>query len=269
MPSPFPGMDPYLESEIHWSGLHYSLIGAMSNALNAALPEAYVARPQQRCWVESTDKYTFSDVSVHIASESPAIYGAARKKRGGAKTITQSDAPIRISATEESSREPFLQILRAADHSKVVAEIELLSHSNKRLGSDGRQLYLEKQRNLLHSHTHLVEIDLLRAGEHTAACPKAVLRKYGSWDYLVCIHPALTENEYFVWLKAVRDRLPKIQIPLEDPGAEVELDLQAVFDECYDLGAYSRELKYNAPPEPPLSPEDADWAAELLKKARK
>ena len=43
MPSPFPGMDPYLESWIWW-GFHRSLICALSAQLNAKLPRHYVAR---------------------------------------------------------------------------------------------------------------------------------------------------------------------------------------------------------------------------------
>ncbi len=30
MPSPFPGMDPYLEDSIEWSDLRFRLIGAIS-----------------------------------------------------------------------------------------------------------------------------------------------------------------------------------------------------------------------------------------------
>ncbi|MGH3577865.1 MAG: DUF4058 family protein, partial [Mycobacterium sp.] len=51
------------------------------------------------------------------------------------------------------------------------AVIEVLSPANKAAGSEGRRLYLAKQRQLLESQTHLLEIDVLRQGEHTAAPP--------------------------------------------------------------------------------------------------
>ncbi len=270
MRTPFPGMDPYLEHENYWSGLHGTLIAEMQRALNAALPEKYVARTEQRCWIEPTDKYIVPDVSVHIVSEGAPPYGAIRRPRAGQpKKLKSLDAPIKISATEDAHKERFLQIVDVRDTSKVIVEIELLSHSNKRLRDVGRELYQEKQRNVLHSRTHFIEIDLLRSGEHTVACPKTFLNKHGRWDYLVCLHPACTECEFFVWLKTVRDSLPTIQIPLEKQGEEVELDLQAALNESYKAGAFFKLLKYNAPPVPPLSPEDTDWAAELLKKVRK
>ena len=39
MPSPFPGMDPYLESPSFWGELHSSLITALYLDLNARLPD--------------------------------------------------------------------------------------------------------------------------------------------------------------------------------------------------------------------------------------
>jgi hypothetical protein len=46
----------------------------------------------------------------------------------------------------------------------------------------------------------------------------------------------------------------------------VVLDLQQVVDEAYETGRYDR-ADYRRPLKPPLSPEDAAWAAELLRKA--
>ena len=46
------------------------------------------------------------------------------------------------------------------------------------------------------------------------------------------------------------------------------LDLQALVDQVYVAGRYHL-LDYTVELEPPLSPEDADWAAELLKAAGK
>jgi hypothetical protein len=56
----------------------------------------------------------------------------------------------------------------------MVTVMEILSPSNK-VGI-GRQEYLRKQQQLLSSGSYLVEIDLLRAGEHSVACPVLVFR---------------------------------------------------------------------------------------------
>ena len=47
---------------------------------------------------------------------------------------------------------------------RVVTVIEILSPTNK-LPGEGRRQYEQKRMNLLATYTHLVEIDLLRAGQ--------------------------------------------------------------------------------------------------------
>jgi len=44
MPSPFPGMDPYLESPDWFPDLHGSLIILMKGMLQRSLPESYVKK---------------------------------------------------------------------------------------------------------------------------------------------------------------------------------------------------------------------------------
>ena len=47
MPSPFPGMDPYLEASGLWESFHPWLIPACTESLNRQLPEPYVAQIQR------------------------------------------------------------------------------------------------------------------------------------------------------------------------------------------------------------------------------
>ena len=48
--SPFPGMDPYLESR--WSDVHAKLIGFIGGAIQTQLPRALRARAEERVLVE-------------------------------------------------------------------------------------------------------------------------------------------------------------------------------------------------------------------------
>lgn len=66
-------------------------------------------------------------------------------------------------------------------------------------------------------------------------------------------------------LFTVRQRLPRVRVPLTGDDPDVVLDLQAVFDRCYDAAAYARSLDYRQPPVPPLRPADAEWADALLR----
>jgi Protein of unknown function (DUF4058) len=52
MPSPFPGMDPYLESPDWFPNLHDGLIFTIQAALQSRLPLPYYARTRQHVWLD-------------------------------------------------------------------------------------------------------------------------------------------------------------------------------------------------------------------------
>src|SRR5262249_54982642 len=55
MPSPFPGMDPYLENPAVWSDFHSTFLMCIRAELNKILPEHYVARWDRHVWVDEPD----------------------------------------------------------------------------------------------------------------------------------------------------------------------------------------------------------------------
>ena len=55
MPSPFPGMDPYLESPTIWPDVHHELISEIRAALNPSLRPRYVARVELRLYISDDD----------------------------------------------------------------------------------------------------------------------------------------------------------------------------------------------------------------------
>src|SRR5436190_12812810 len=76
MPSPFPGMDPYLETPALWSDFHASFILYWRDALLDHLPDNYEARIDEKVQVvEYTarlGKLLEPDVAVTQRSPSPA-----------------------------------------------------------------------------------------------------------------------------------------------------------------------------------------------------
>ena len=260
MPSPFPGMDPYLEHSDRWPGVHQGFITYAQEALNTTLPERYVADIGERLYVVQPDRDIYPDVAVleHPPVETPT------PRREGERAVV-SDPPFVLTIEPVEIREVFIEILSVGDEDRVVSVIEVLSPSNKTSGSEGRQLYLTKQREILESQTHLIEIDLLRRGKHTVAPPRERLLRQGRWDYLVSLHRGGQGKRYEVWAITVRQRLPRIRVPLTDGDPDVVLDLQAVFERCYDAGAYARRLDYRRDPPTPLEGDDVTWATVLLR----
>lgn len=129
MPSPFPGMDPYLENPALWRGVQRRLAVYAGDVLSAALGERYFVDLAERSYV-----------------------------------LEEHDAAVLLRIEEAVEvREPRL-VVEDVEAREVVAVVEVLSPTNKVLGSAGREAYLEKRREVLRSPSHLVEIDLLRAG---------------------------------------------------------------------------------------------------------
>src|SRR5881394_4258375 len=60
MPSPFPGMDPYLEDEKIWPAFHHQLVSCLYQVLLPSLVDRYRARVGQRHYV--TEQALFTSV---------------------------------------------------------------------------------------------------------------------------------------------------------------------------------------------------------------
>ena len=122
-----------------------------------------------------------------------------------------------------------------------------------------RDAYEQKRRAILDGPVHLVEIDLLRAGERLPVLDPP------ECDYLVSVSRAEDRPVVDLWPFSVRDPLPTVPIPLRD-GANVSLDLRALLDAIWSVSSYESRI-YRQSPDPPLSPEDAAWAAGILTEA--
>lgn len=252
MPSPFPGMDPYLESVEKWGGLHHLLITSTVAQLQPALNQrGYYADPGERVWLSESERTILPDVVLARGNRS-----VSRVAPGG--TLV-ADEPVRV--RREEFREPFIDIRDSATH-RVIAGIEFISPSNK-LSRDGRKLYRRKQRDTQKHGIHLVEIDLTRRGSPIVDLPIEILRAE-KCDYLANLvrHRRLDFEYYPIHL---RDRLPKIRLPLRAGDEDAVLDLQQAFDDAYDTGPYAVRVDYSIVCDPPFGELDAEWANELLK----
>jgi hypothetical protein len=260
MPSPFPGMDPYLESPRLWPDVHHSLISAIRAQLNPQLRPKYVARVEERVYVSDEGdpgrRAIVPDVHV-VERRGDRIAGAA------ASSVANVAEPVPVvELLEQEVHEPFVEILSASGRD-VVAVIEVLSPANKTRGARGRDEYEAKRRQVMHSGTHLVEIDLLRQGDPVFAGQAVPAHDYGV--YLSRAVEGTRERRGLFWPILLRQRLPAVHIPLRAADADVAVDLQAVLDAIYDEASYDADLDYRAAPDVPLSYEAAHWAEGVLR----
>lgn len=262
MPSPFPGMDPYLEHPAIFPDLHDRMIVYVSEFLQPLLPPNYYTGIGSRVWVEPSQRLIGPGARVLRSDGKPEN---GEDGAGGIAILTRTK-PVVIKVIAEERRETLVEIYsRLDDHERLVASIEILSPTNKTKGL-GRETYLRKQEEILHSQVHLIEVDLLREGEYTLAVPfELAWDRVGPFDYLACVHPFDKPGEFLVYAVMLGEKLPEIAIPLLPSDGAVKLDLQAVFDRAYDLGPYRRQVHYaTTTPTPPLSGGQLEWAKGIL-----
>ena len=264
MPSPFPGMDPWLERNL-FGDLHSSLIYLVRGALNAAMPANYFARGSHLVWVDDELRRE-PDVGVFGRPSRRSAGRHTDEADGGGLATLAGAVPVAERKVLEPWEQPYLEIYDA-DGDRLVTVVEVVSRSNKRAGP-GRVAYEQKQDECRLGGVHLVEIDLLRAGPHATAVPPADLRRAaGMFDYHVSIAVAGRTMQYYAVPFRLADRLPVVPVPL-DPGVEpVRVDLQPLLDTSYDTGRYAASVRYHLPPDPPLTPEQVAWAADRLRAA--
>ena len=256
MPSPFPGMDPYLEAPAIWQDFHHSFIDEMRAKLVPKVRPKYAVHIERYvCIAEPTGE----EIKVR-----PDLTIAKTQQRGTA--IEPEPSPI-STAVLVPLPEPqevyhyFLEIRELATQ-KVITIVEMLSPFNKRPG-EGREDYLRKRRMILESDVHLVELDLLREGERL---PMGKPLPQGQYYAIVSRSYKRPIAEVYAW--TIKQPLPTIPIPLKRGEPDVMLDLQSVLNSVYDRAGYDYRLPYDREPDPPLSPEDWEWAKQIIAKSR-
>ncbi|MEI8375669.1 MAG: DUF4058 family protein [Planctomycetota bacterium] len=255
MKSPFPGMDPYLES--HWGDVHTHLMVYASNQLNSQLPGDLQASVEEAVAVieeNEPSRTRYPDVRV---SEQPETAGGT-----AVATVAVTVAePYRVIVQDEPQTWRHIEIVDSGG--RVITAIEFLSPGNK-VGSQAQLNYIQKQREFLNARINLVEIDLIRAGNYVLALPEDRLPAACRSSYLVCVRRAAQRNAAEVYPMPLRQPLLNIRVPLRPTDDDVVLRLQELIDDSYRDGRYAR-LDYRLDPVPRLGESDASWINSILR----
>jgi hypothetical protein len=124
MPSPFPGMDPYLESPKLWPVFQHHLVGCLSSVLQPSLGDRYRLRVGNRTYV--------------------------------------NQQVLLVSIVREEHSEEYLEI-RQRPTGRMMALIDIVSPAN-RTTATGRKEYHAKRDEARQSGAHIVEIELVLQG---------------------------------------------------------------------------------------------------------
>lgn len=241
MPSPFPGMNPYLEQEDVWRDFRWCFIVAASQQLNAQLPTGYFAliRPNEFCF----------DAAERQEPDRPQPDAIVSTGTGGPTAVRLPSSDV--------ERESFIEV-RETKCREAVAVIVLLSRGTK--WNDPRTYrdqYVAWRTKVLRSPVHFIEIDLLRGGgrlsgnEARGADYCALVYRWQQWPWAN------------LWPMRFREPLPILPVPLGEGAPDARLDIQAALHQVYDSARYDLWI-YQGSPDPPLSSDDAEWARPFL-----
>ncbi len=169
MPSPFPGMDPYVEHPEVWSDFHGGLAYEIRTELNRWIQPRYVARltPRVTYEVVEIDETRSVRPDVGVRQPRPPV-----EQAGGVVAVI-SAAPVESLVVMEVPLRLLTVEVRETGTLRLVTAIEILSPVNKQPGHEAHEEYLRKRRGLLRSEAHLIEIDLLRGGRRPASAAGA------------------------------------------------------------------------------------------------
>ncbi len=254
MPSPFPGMNPYLERRTVWHDFHNGYLYACRDALASQVSENFVVRVDENVYFHEIDG------AEHRSFGRPDLSINALGRESGGVAVAASFAPAQLELELPEYDEERLSYLEIRDRDQwtVLTVIELLSPTNKYRGTN-REKFLNKRLELLHSQVHYIEIDLLRGG------PRVPEGELPACDYYAMVSRRQQRPRVDFWPIALRERLPSISVPLSAGHAEVLLDLQAPLHRVYDGARYGNYI-YRGEPEPLLAEADQEWAKGLIAK---
>lgn len=277
MPSPFPGMDPYLEDPNRWESFHSCYIAVLHEMLQSRVRPHFVVQQQTAVYLiepggDPRDRPPIKP-DIFVVAPEPAPETPIAERTGARTAVieqTITEPQILSVRYPAEIRQRYLEIRDRATWT-IVAMIELLSPTNKDRRGGGLAQFDRKRRDVMASPVHWLEIDLLRAGERPYEVTGDVTRQS---DYYALLQrgrgapmtpaPQMGERMLHAWFFDVRDLLPVVAVPLRPPFPDVALDLQAALATVY-ARYYEGLVDYARPVVPPLPPADAAWADDRVR----
>ncbi len=253
MPSPFPGMNPYLEHPELWPEFHHWIITLIADSLVPQLRPKYRVAIEQRVY-QMTDE---NSVLVGIPDVVVGRNLNTEKQHTNIAVASPSKPVTVIVPMLEEVREGYLEV-REVGTREVVTVIEVLSPKNKRSG-EGRNAYESKRQQIIGSSSHLVEIDLLRRGQ-----PMPILSNNIQASYRILVSRSNYRPTAELYPFELQEPIPTFLLPLRRGDTEPSVDLQTLLHGVYDRAGLDLAIDYNREPVPSLSEADAAWANELL-----
>ena len=167
MPSPFPGMDPYLEDPAVWPDFHHTFITFVRTHLLDRLPPAYDAGVEKRVGLEVVEGWPVEQPHRRKAGEewvpdltvdrekAPGRWDEGRGGAGGTAVLEAVEVDEVVATLEPATlpvlvevevKQGYIEVRRHPER-ELVTVVEVLSPSNK--VEPGLTVYLQKREELM------------------------------------------------------------------------------------------------------------------------
>ena len=261
MRSPFPGMDPYMERR--WGTIHGRLIIYTADDLNVRLAGTGLRADSEQRLIVEVDGRRARDIEPDVFASGTPRPQANGSAGGTAVAAAPSSAarPICI-VDDEPITQRFVEVRDARNGGEVVTVIEFVSPTNKKPG-DGRRQFQRKRHECFKAGVNFVEIDLTREGRRVLPDPAASVSQAREAAYVAVVRRFNPERRWEIYPMPLREPLQPVALPLREGDADLVLQLQPLIDRAHAAAAFE-PFDYAGELHPPLSPEDAAWAAERL-----
>lgn len=247
MPSPFPGMNPYLDNHNLWPSVHHFLISKIAEFLSPQLRPKYIVAVEVRVYETFGENLLVGIPDVTVQRQRSTLNPTSTNVTVAAPPAQPITVEVPVA---ESIRQGYLEI-RDVEKKEVITVIEILSPVNKRPG-DGREAYSEKRKKVLGSLTHLVEVDLLRNWQAMPFSNNGIQS-----DYRILVSRGSRRPSAELYAFNLQDIIPRFPIPLRSEDEEPVLDLQSLLHNIYDVAGYDLQINYNRECVPALSETNA------------
>jgi hypothetical protein len=241
MPSPFPGMNPYMEVRAAWAGIHLHLLANFGQQLAPQIRPRYRVHTERYLLLGKDPVKFRPDLRLQRVSLSGDLKPATTR-------ITSPSLATENLPYNEIDLPPHLEIV--TEEGEIVTIIEVLSPINK----EGEyNSYLSKRYQLLKTGINLVEIDLLREGQRI---PLAV--EVDS-PYMALVSRAWEYPKTHIWQITWKEPLPILPVPLRSDEIEARLQLDLALAQAYAV-EFEGFVNYQAPPPGTLTDQ---WRQEI------
>jgi hypothetical protein len=243
MSNPFPGANPYLEQPDYWSDFHNQLVAEIARTLiPQVLPNYRVVMDK---WV-----YKVTDAAAIVVGR-PDV--AVQRRKTESSTVAMSPpastVPVQVRIPMPVEVEQAYLEVKDATTQEVITTIEVLSPANK-IG-EGRAKYEAKRQTILSSKTHLIEIDLLRAGQ-----PLTIEGEPLQSHYRILVSRSQQRPMADLYPFNLAEPMPSFPVPLKPGEPEPIIPLQDLVDGLYDQLGYDYFIDYEQDPPPPWTRDE-------------